>query len=114
MIETMSGTEMKSITKVIPGDDFTLILQFESGEVRFIDMKPFIGGEVWAELQDPEMFNTVRIDDFGGLEWGNGLSYCPDSAFMDSTELPLRLLQELIGVYHDARQKQQKTGTDGG
>jgi hypothetical protein len=48
---------MKHITKVIPGEDFTLVLLFESGEVRFVDMKPFISGKgVWSELRDPEMF----------------------------------------------------------
>lgn len=95
---------------MIPGDNFNLILLFESGEVRFIDMKPFIQDGVWAELQDSEMFNSVKVDDFGGLEWANGLNYCPDSAFMDSTELPSWLLKVLVEAYDDVRQKKQKEG----
>lgn len=112
MSENMPDSEMKIITKVIAGDDFTLIVQFESAGIRFIDMKPFLGGEAWGELKDPEIFNTVKIDDFSGLEWENGLTYCPDSAFMDSTELPLWLLKELVEVYGEYRQEQRKTGTE--
>lgn len=103
---------MQSIKRVIPGDDFTLIVQFESGEIRFIDLKPFIGGDVWGELRDPEMFNTVKVDDFGGLEWSNGLTYCPDSAYMDSTELPTKVLEALMDAYQDWREKRKKTGTE--
>ncbi|MFH1116125.1 MAG: DUF2442 domain-containing protein [Pseudomonadota bacterium] len=100
------------ITKVIPGDDTALILQFESGEVRFLDMKPLLETETWEELRDPEMFGTVKIDNVGGLEWDNGLLFSPDSAFLRSTELPLWLLQKMVDVYHDYRQGVDRTGTD--
>lgn len=101
----MPQIDMKHIAKVIAGEDFTLVLLFESGELRFVDMKPFISGEgVWSELRDPKMFATVKVQErFGGLEWANGLSYCPDSAFLDSTEPPLRLLKELFDVYSDKK-----------
>ncbi|MFH1118079.1 MAG: DUF2442 domain-containing protein [Pseudomonadota bacterium] len=105
---------MKHIAKVIPGENFTLVLLFESGEVRLVDMKPVIRGEgVWSELRDPDMFATVRVQEkFGGLEWANGLSYCPDSAFIDSDEPPLWLLQELFDVYSDKKkdEAQRKVG----
>ncbi|MFH1114064.1 MAG: DUF2442 domain-containing protein [Pseudomonadota bacterium] len=111
MIDTIPD-EMKSIKRVISGDDLTLILEFESGEIRFIDMKPFIGGDTWGELKDPKMFNTVKVDDLGGLEWDNGLTYCPDSAFMDSTDVPLQVLRALIDAYQEHRQRLDGTGTE--
>ena len=102
--------DMKRITKVIPGDDFTLALLFASGEVRWVDMKPFISGEgEWSELRDPALFATVKVQDkFGGLEWANGLSYCPISAFMDSADPPLWLLRDLFDVYADKRKKEEE------
>ena len=104
----MTKIEMKHIAKVIVGDDFTLVLLFESGEIRRVDMKPFISGEgEWSELRAPEMFATVKAQGkFGGLEWANGLSYCPISAFKDSTEPPLWLLRELFEVYADKRKEE--------
>jgi len=90
------------ITKAIPQKDFTLILLFESGELRILDMKPCIGGEgVWAQLRDWAVFSKVEVqEDFGGLVWTDELDYCPDSAFMDSQPLPLSVLKELMDVYY--------------
>jgi hypothetical protein len=46
----------------------------------------------------------VKVQEkFGGLEWANGLSYCPDSAFLDSKEPPLWLMKELFDVYTDKK-----------
>ena len=79
-------SEAKHISWAVPGDDFSLILRFKHGELRSLDMKPLLENETWAELKDPEMFNTVEVDDLGGLEWDNGLTYCPDTAFLGSSE----------------------------
>lgn len=66
-----------------------------------LDMSPYIMGEgVWAQLRDWEVFSKVRVqEDFGGLVWTDELDYCPDSAFMDSKPLPLRILKDVIDVY---------------
>ena len=89
------------ITKVIPQKDFTLILLFESGELRILDMKPCIKGKgIWARLRDWEVFSKVQVqEDFGGFVWTEELDYCPDSAFMDSKPLPLGILKDLMDVY---------------
>lgn len=104
----MTLIEMKHVKRAIPSDNFTLVLQFESGEIRFLDMKPFTSGGVWAELRDPKMFNTVKVDKMGGLEWKNGLNYCPDSAFLKSTELPEWILEAMVEAYDDTRRKQRE------
>ncbi len=89
------------ITKVIPQKDFTLILLFESGDLRILDIKPSIqGGAIWGRLRDWEVFSKVQVqEDFGGFVWTDELDYCPDSAFMDSKPLPLRMLKDLMDVY---------------
>jgi hypothetical protein len=88
------------ITKAIPQEDFTLILLFESGVLRILDMKSHIQGEgIWGKLRDCEVFSKVRVEeDFGGLVWTEELDYCPDSAFMDSKPLPQRMLKDLMDV----------------
>lgn len=89
------------ITKAIPQKDFTLILLFESGDLRILDMKRHIQGKgTWARLRDWEVFSKVQVqEDFGGLVWTDELDYCPDSAFMDSKPLPLGILKDLMDVY---------------
>ncbi len=89
------------ITKAIPQKDFTLILLFESGDLRILDMNPCISGEgAWGQLGEWEVFSKVRVqEDFGGLVWTDELDYCPDSAFMDSKPLPLGILKDLTELY---------------
>jgi hypothetical protein len=89
------------ITKAIPQKDFTLILLFESGDLRILDMNPFINGEgIWGQLKDWDVFSKVRVqEDFGGIVWTDELDYCPDSAYMDSKPLPLGILEDLMEVY---------------
>lgn len=101
--------KMSHIAKVIPQEDFTLILLFESGELRILDMTPFISGEgIWGQLRDWDLFSKVQVqEDFGGLVWTDELDYCPDSAYMDSEPLPLRILNDLMDVY-SIKKKEEK------
>jgi hypothetical protein len=97
------------ITKVIPQKDFTLILLFQSGELRILDMKPCINGEgVWERLRDWEVFSRVQVqEDLGGLVWTDELDYCPDSAFLDSDPLPLWILKDLMEVYSNKKREEE-------
>jgi len=97
------------ITKVIPQKDFTLILLFQSGDLRILDMKPLIKGEgIWGQLRDWEVFSRVQVqEDLGGLVWTDKLDYCPDSAFMDSEPLPLWILNDLMDVYSIKKREEE-------
>ena len=59
-------------------EDYHLWLQFHDGESKTIDFKPMIGKGVSAALLDLEYFKKVTIDDGGGLEWPNGMDFCPN------------------------------------
>lgn len=93
--------KVSHIAKVIPQKDFTLILLFQSGDLRILDMNRCINSEgTWGQLQDWELFSKVQIqEDFGGLVWTEELDYCPDSAFLDSEPPPLRIVKDLMDVY---------------
>jgi hypothetical protein len=100
----------RRITKVIPLEDFTLILLFDSGELRLLDMNPYIQGEgIWGRLKDWELFSKVRArEGFGGLVWTDDLDYCPDSAFIASKPLSLDMCKTLMDVYS----MRKKTGEE--
>jgi len=99
----------RCITKVVPLEDFTLILLFDSGELRLLDMNPYIqGGGIWGQLKDWAVFSKVRAqEDFGGLVWPNDLDYCPDSAYISSKPLPLDMYKSLMDAY-SKRKKTEK------
>ncbi len=74
---------MEHITKAIPEKPYLLILEFKGGEVRILDMNPYIkNGGIWEKVKDWESFAEVRVqEDLGGLEWPSGPDFCPDTAY---------------------------------
>ena len=59
-------------------DNFKILLQFLDGESKVIDFTNLIGKGISAPLLDNDYFNQVSIDNEGGLEWPNGMDFCPN------------------------------------
>jgi len=59
-------------------DDYQILLQFQDGESMVIDFKQLIGKGISSLLLDKNYFNQVSIDNGGGLEWPNGMDFCPN------------------------------------
>jgi hypothetical protein len=59
-------------------DNFQIWLQFLDGETKVIDFTTLIGKGISAPLLDKDYFNQVSIDNGGGLEWPNGMDFCPN------------------------------------
>ena len=68
---------------VKPLEDYKLYLQFDNGECRIFDVKPYIHGDFMGELSDKSYFMMVKA---GGLsvQWPNGQDLCPDVIYEDS------------------------------
>ena len=59
---------------------YTLALRFEDGSQQRIDFRPVLEGEVFAPLQDVNVFNAVELDaTFGTLTWPNGADFDPET-----------------------------------
>jgi hypothetical protein len=59
---------------------YTLALTFGDGSEQRIDFRPVLEGEVFAPLQDLEMFNAVALDPtFGTVQWPNGADFDPET-----------------------------------
>ena len=50
---------VSSFQKVAP---FTLCVQFDDGTSQIIDFRPVLKGELYGPLQEPTLFDQVRID----------------------------------------------------
>ncbi len=87
----------KRITAVSPNNDFTLTLDFDNGERRILDCKPFLkAGTVFAPFAQFENFKRVYLDDThcvswdidpavdSNVVWNNKVDLCPDSCYVDS------------------------------
>ena len=87
----------RKILSVVPEDDSTLLLGFDNGELRRLDVKPLIcPGSVFAFLADPAAFRRVYLDENAAvswdidpetdslLVWSNKVDLDPDGCYVDS------------------------------
>ena len=87
----------KKITAVSARPDFTLLLTFNNGEQRILDMKPALEtGGVFTIFREYKNFQRVYLDDCGDVSWdidpnvdsnivwNNKVDLCPDSCYVDS------------------------------
>jgi Protein of unknown function (DUF2442) len=57
---------------------FTLRVQFDDGTSQIIDFRPVLKGELYSPLQEPTLFDQVRIDpEVHTLVWPNGADFDP-------------------------------------
>ncbi|MEX8548540.1 MAG: DUF2442 domain-containing protein [Mucilaginibacter sp.] len=69
---------MNKIIEINLISDFLLLLKFNNGESKLINFEPLIGKGISAQLLDKDYFSKVSIDNGGGLEWPNGMDFCPN------------------------------------
>lgn len=69
---------MNKITAFKIGEDYKIWLQFQDGASKKVDLKPFIGNGISGLLLDKHYFDQVSIDNGEGLEWPNGMDFCPN------------------------------------
>ncbi len=69
---------MKQVISVIPTVDLKVKVKFSDGFTRELDVNPFLKGGISEKLRDPNVFKTVRVDEFGGISWANGFDFCPN------------------------------------
>ena len=66
-----------AITNVIPRQDFSLAVVFDTGEEGVLDMKPYLDFGAFKRLKDYDSFRRVRVA-FDTIEWDCGLDLDPE------------------------------------
>lgn len=66
-------------------DDYTLNVEFDNGEKKRFDVRPYIRGEWYGRLDKMEYFKQVRVDGFTVI-WPDGQDICPDELYEMSEE----------------------------
>ena len=69
---------------VLALDDARILVEFDTGEKKIMDVKPYIKGEWYGMLADPSYFRTVRTNGYT-VEWKDGQDLCPDELYYCST-----------------------------
>ena len=59
--------------------EYKLLLTFEDGNARLVDLKPHLEGEIFEPLKDISYFKTVKVNsDLDTIVWKNGADMSPD------------------------------------
>ena len=77
---------MKDVIAVEYLSDHRLLLTFESGEQREVDVASLVRFDgVFEPLDDLDFFRQVRVEpDIGTITWPNGADLCPDVLYQNS------------------------------
>lgn len=82
------------IAEVIPIDDHLLYVETEEGTTGVFDLKPYLGGEVFAPLRDRTEFSAVHNGGYF-LEWACGADLSADTVEAHLKPLPPSIAQQL-------------------
>ena len=66
--------------KIVSADyikDYQILLTFNDGERRLADLKPYLKGEVFGELEDLNLFTRYGLTGYT-IEWENGADLAPE------------------------------------
>ncbi|MCL0078439.1 DUF2442 domain-containing protein [Dehalococcoidia bacterium] len=59
--------------------EYKLLLTFDDGVVKLVDMKPYLEGEIFEPLKDTGYFKTVRVNpEIDTIVWNNNADFSPD------------------------------------
>ncbi len=70
---------MHYVTGVTCASGYQLLLTFEDGSVKLVDLEHELYGEVFEPLKDINYFKTVRVSpDLDTIVWDNGADLAPE------------------------------------
>jgi hypothetical protein len=71
------------VKKVVSRSNYKLLIEFENGEKKIFDMRPYLDFGVFKELKNKSYFNKVRPF-MGSIAWPHGQDVCPDTLYSES------------------------------
>lgn len=70
------------LASVKPLEDYCLLLEYETGERRRFDVKPYLEVKLFQRLRNESYFKTVRLEYDGWLVgWPEGEDIAPDDLY---------------------------------
>jgi hypothetical protein len=65
------------VSKAVYLDNYRIMLTFNNGETRIVNLENELEGSVYAPLRDHDYFKNFQIK-FNTIEWQNGADYAPE------------------------------------
>jgi len=71
---------MESVTQVRPKADFQLELEFNTGETRIFDARPYLEKGIFKQLQDLSLFRQAYVA-FDTVCWPGDIDIAPETLY---------------------------------
>ena len=68
---------------VVSLKNYHLLITFDNGEIRKLNVAPFIKGDWYGNLKDTKLFKTATTDGYT-IVWDEGQDLCPDDVYYGS------------------------------
>lgn len=68
------------VIKVAVGADYALLLEFENGEKRVFDMRPYLDKNPFNRIKDAAIFAQASVD-FGTVVWPGNVDIAPETLY---------------------------------
>lgn len=86
-----------SVISVTPRENYLLDILFDNGEKGVLDMAPFLKFGIFQQLQNPALFQQVRVS-FDTIAWSGNLDLDPEFVYTHcQTGLISSTLVSLVG-----------------
>lgn len=71
------------VVKATPLEAFLMLIEFEDGTIKKIDLEPYLKGPIFEPIRDDrKLFEDVHIEG-GTIAWANGADVDPDVLYYD-------------------------------
>lgn len=74
------------VVSVEVGADYALFLEFENGEKRAFDMRPYLDKKPFVRIKDLPLFAQAKVD-YGTVVWPGNIDIAPETLYDRSTPL---------------------------
>jgi len=87
---------MHYVTDVAYAGDYTLLIRFDNGETKIVDLEPHLDGPVFEPLKDLAYFKCFQLNgEIDTVVWPNNADFSPD--FLYSIGSPVREPVAVVG-----------------
>lgn len=71
---------MEAVTRVVPREDYSLELLFNTGDHRLFDARPYLNRGVFTRLQDLALFKQAFVA-IGTVCWPGNIDIAPETLY---------------------------------
>jgi hypothetical protein len=87
-------SEVHDIIEVERAGEAQIVVTFDDGARRRVDLRGFLEGPVFEPLRDPQVFAAVRVDrESGTVVWPTGADLDPIAIYECSAPLPVERVE---------------------